>query len=73
MGRGIKLWWILNNRRTASPLSMLVEREERWDALTYLKMFIIKIKKEPCQKRTVTCMVLKATAYDMCTSSPLPR
>ncbi|GFX85301.1 uncharacterized protein TNCV_2675761 [Trichonephila clavipes] len=60
---------ILNSRRAASPLVRLVEGEERWEALTLPRMFSQNWG-ETELNRTVTCMVLKATANDRRTSSP---
>ncbi|GFT99360.1 uncharacterized protein TNCV_76761 [Trichonephila clavipes] len=53
----------LNNHRAASPLMWLVEGVERWEALTTPGVLPQNLGgNEP--NRTVTCMVLKATAND---------
>ncbi|GFT57939.1 uncharacterized protein TNCV_2768471 [Trichonephila clavipes] len=50
----------LNSRRTASPLVWLVEGEERWKAPDHPQGFLLLSWGGTQQKRTVTCMVLKA-------------
>ncbi|GFX11657.1 hypothetical protein TNCV_4361891 [Trichonephila clavipes] len=40
-------WGTLNSRRAASPLVTLVEGEERWEALTTLRVFSLKTGVEP--------------------------
>ncbi|GFS72346.1 uncharacterized protein TNCV_1827471 [Trichonephila clavipes] len=54
----------LNNRRAASPLVWLVEGEERWEAPDHPQGFLPLNWGGTEQKRTVTCMVLKAKAND---------
>ncbi|GFU52510.1 uncharacterized protein TNCV_2115071 [Trichonephila clavipes] len=61
----------LNSRRAASPLVRLMEEDERWEALTLLRVFSLKIGGTELN-RTVTCMAFKAKANDRRTSSPLP-
>ncbi|GFT87738.1 hypothetical protein TNCV_4000901 [Trichonephila clavipes] len=64
---------VLNCRRTTSPLVRLVEGRERWDALDHL-LGVLPLDwggTEP--NRIVIYMVLKVTANDRRTSSPLPR
>ncbi|GFV00227.1 zinc finger protein [Trichonephila clavipes] len=51
----------LNNRRAASPLVWLVEGEERWD---HTQGALPQNRGGNERNRTVTCMVLKATAND---------
>ncbi|GFV35597.1 hypothetical protein TNCV_3473681 [Trichonephila clavipes] len=48
---------ILNSRRAASPLVLLVEGEDRWEVPN--PVLSLKIGVEP---RKITCMVLKAKA-----------
>ncbi|GFW90463.1 uncharacterized protein TNCV_76971 [Trichonephila clavipes] len=55
----------LNSRRAASPLVRLVEREERWEALDHPQGVLHLNWGETELNRSVTCMVLKATANDM--------
>ncbi|GFX21789.1 uncharacterized protein TNCV_2310681 [Trichonephila clavipes] len=62
----VPLWHggTLNIRRAASPLVRLLEREERWEPSDHLQG-VLPLNwggNEP--NRTVTCMVLKATAND---------
>ncbi|GFV43259.1 uncharacterized protein TNCV_72161 [Trichonephila clavipes] len=54
----------LNCRRAASPLVRLVEGEERWEASDHLQSILPLNWGEIEPNRTVTCMVLKATAND---------
>ncbi|GFV32764.1 uncharacterized protein TNCV_3312451 [Trichonephila clavipes] len=57
----------LNRRRATSPLVRLVEGEERWEALDHPKNWGgIELN------RTFTCMLLKASDNDRCTTNPLP-
>ncbi|GFW86523.1 uncharacterized protein TNCV_4333071 [Trichonephila clavipes] len=54
----------LNSRRAASPLVRLVEGEERWEAPGHpLDVFPLNWG-ETKLKRSVTCMVFKATDND---------
>ncbi|GFV94648.1 uncharacterized protein TNCV_3827151 [Trichonephila clavipes] len=62
----------LNSHQAESPLVRLVEEEKRGKAL---KGFAGVLPQNWCgtqPNRTVTCMVLKATAYDKHSSSSLP-
>ncbi|GFW24280.1 hypothetical protein TNCV_605301 [Trichonephila clavipes] len=61
----------LNRRRIASSLVKLVEVEEKWEPLTTPGCSPLKLG-GTVLNRTVTCMVLKTTANDRRTSSPLP-
>ncbi|GFU53066.1 uncharacterized protein TNCV_3098501 [Trichonephila clavipes] len=61
----------LNSRRAANPFVRLVEEEERWETPT-LPQGVLQNWGGTKPNRTVTCMVLKATANDWRTSSPLP-
>ncbi|GFY08715.1 hypothetical protein TNCV_5006281 [Trichonephila clavipes] len=63
----------LNNRRPASSFVKFVEGEKRWDASDHSQgvLPLNRDGREP--NRTVTCMVLKATANDRRATSPLPR
>ncbi|GFT25998.1 uncharacterized protein TNCV_5126591 [Trichonephila clavipes] len=54
----------LNSRRTTSPLVRLVEGEEKWDAFDHPQGFLPLNWSETESNRTVTYMVLKATAKD---------
>ncbi|GFT49366.1 uncharacterized protein TNCV_4583341 [Trichonephila clavipes] len=63
----------LNIRQATSPLVWLVEGEERWEAPAYLQGILSQNWGGTETKHTVTCVVLKATVNDICTSSPLPR
>ncbi|GFV58163.1 hypothetical protein TNCV_687701 [Trichonephila clavipes] len=61
----------LNSRRAASPLVRLADGEERREALDPQDVFSLNWDGIELN-RTVTCIVLKATANDECTSSPFP-
>ncbi|GFX72187.1 uncharacterized protein TNCV_1954631 [Trichonephila clavipes] len=54
----------LNSRRAASPLVRLVEGEERWEASDHPQSVLSLNWGGIEPNRTVTCMVLKATAND---------
>ncbi|GFX58872.1 uncharacterized protein TNCV_805761 [Trichonephila clavipes] len=54
----------LNSRRAASPLVRLVEGEERWEATDHTQGVLPLNWGETELNRSVTCMVLKATAND---------
>ncbi|GFU07276.1 uncharacterized protein TNCV_2656021 [Trichonephila clavipes] len=54
----------LNSRRAASPLVRLVERKERWVAHNQKQGVLPQSWGETELNRSVTCMVLKATAND---------
>ncbi|GFU27152.1 uncharacterized protein TNCV_775711 [Trichonephila clavipes] len=54
----------LNSRRAANPLVWLVEGEERCEAPDHPQGFLPLNCGGTEQKRTVTCMVLKAKAND---------
>ncbi|GFW96894.1 uncharacterized protein TNCV_2160291 [Trichonephila clavipes] len=54
----------LNSRRAANLLVRLVEEEERWEARNYLQDVLHQNWGETELNRSVTCMVLKATAND---------
>ncbi|GFU84442.1 uncharacterized protein TNCV_1066241 [Trichonephila clavipes] len=56
----------LNSRRAASPLERLVEGEERWEASDHSLCALPLNWGGTEQHRTVTCMVLKATANNRC-------
>ncbi|GFW90922.1 uncharacterized protein TNCV_2419151 [Trichonephila clavipes] len=62
----------LNGRRAASPLMGLVEGEERWEDPGHPQGFLSLNWGGTEQNRTVTCMVLKATANDRRKNSSLP-
>ncbi|GFT45084.1 hypothetical protein TNCV_2861081 [Trichonephila clavipes] len=62
----------LNSRQAASSLVRLAEGEERPEAPEPPRVFSLKIGGGAKLKRIVTCIVLKATDNDRCTSSPLP-
>ncbi|GFU95119.1 hypothetical protein TNCV_4139031 [Trichonephila clavipes] len=62
----------LNSRQVASPVVRLVEGDEK-RPLTLLQGVRPQTRSGTEINRTVTCMVLKATTNDRCTSSPLPR
>ncbi|GFY10119.1 DUF4817 domain-containing protein [Trichonephila clavipes] len=55
----------LNSRRATSPLVWLVEGEERWEAPDLPQDFFPLNWGGTEQKRTATCMVLKAKANNM--------
>ncbi|GFW32375.1 uncharacterized protein TNCV_675341 [Trichonephila clavipes] len=57
-------WGALNSHRAASPLVRLVEGEERWEALDHPQSVLPLNWGETELNRSVTCMVLKATAND---------
>ncbi|GFW97460.1 uncharacterized protein TNCV_4991361 [Trichonephila clavipes] len=61
----------LNSRRAVSPLGRLVEGEERWGPLTFSQGVLRHNWDGTELNRTVICMVLKATANERRTSSPL--
>ncbi|GFU63640.1 uncharacterized protein TNCV_4588451 [Trichonephila clavipes] len=54
----------LNSRRAASSLVRLVEGEERWNAPDHPQGVLPLNWGETELNRSVTCMVLKATAND---------
>ncbi|GFX74591.1 uncharacterized protein TNCV_1158081 [Trichonephila clavipes] len=54
----------LKRRRAASPLVRLVEGEERWEAPDHPQGVLPLNWGETELKRSVICMVLKATAND---------
>ncbi|GFV29625.1 uncharacterized protein TNCV_329911 [Trichonephila clavipes] len=54
----------LNSRRAASPFVRLVEGEERWEASDHPQSILPLNWGGTEINRSVTCMVLKATAND---------
>ncbi|GFX11827.1 uncharacterized protein TNCV_2996121 [Trichonephila clavipes] len=54
----------LNSRRDASPLVRFVEGEERWEVPDHPQGDLPQNWGETELNRSVTCMVLKATAND---------
>ncbi|GFX37641.1 uncharacterized protein TNCV_3201641 [Trichonephila clavipes] len=54
----------LNSHRATSPLVRLVEREERWEDPDHPQGILPQNWGETELNRSVTCMVLKATAND---------
>ncbi|GFU39751.1 trypsin-1 [Trichonephila clavipes] len=54
----------LNSRRAASPLMRFVEEKERWEAPVHPQGVLPQIWGGSELNRSVTCMVLKATAND---------
>ncbi|GFW18827.1 hypothetical protein TNCV_5132801 [Trichonephila clavipes] len=62
----------LNSLRDASPLVRLVEGEKRWEVSALPQSLLTQNWDGTESKHTVTCMVLKATANDRHTTSPLP-
>ncbi|GFW01143.1 uncharacterized protein TNCV_1763811 [Trichonephila clavipes] len=62
----------LNNRRATSPLVRLVEGEARWEVSDNPQGVRPPNWGATEPNRNVTCMVLKATANDRRTTSPLP-
>ncbi|GFV42299.1 uncharacterized protein TNCV_3165301 [Trichonephila clavipes] len=54
----------LNSRRAASPLVVLVEGEERWEAPGHPQGILPLNWDVTEQNRTATCMVLKDKAND---------
>ncbi|GFX59639.1 uncharacterized protein TNCV_3754041 [Trichonephila clavipes] len=54
----------LNSRRAASPLVRLVEGKERWEASDHPQRVLTLNWGGIEPNRTITCMVLKATAND---------
>ncbi|GFX06913.1 uncharacterized protein TNCV_1202281 [Trichonephila clavipes] len=54
----------LNSRRATSPPVRLVEGEERWEASDHPQGILPQNWDETDLNRSVTCMVLKATADD---------
>ncbi|GFW37067.1 uncharacterized protein TNCV_5019651 [Trichonephila clavipes] len=54
----------LNSHRAASPLVRLVEGEERWEEPDHPQVVLPQNWGETELNRSVTCMVLKATAND---------
>ncbi|GFX24133.1 cullin-4A [Trichonephila clavipes] len=63
----------LNSRRAASPLVRLVEGEERWEVHDHPQDVLPQNWDETELNCSVTCMMLKVTAHDRRTSSPLSR
>ncbi|GFW71101.1 hypothetical protein TNCV_91441 [Trichonephila clavipes] len=61
----------LNSRRAASPLVKMGSEEERWKALDLLQGVLLQNWGEINPNHTVICMMLKATAKDRRTTSPL--
>ncbi|GFW89306.1 cullin-4A [Trichonephila clavipes] len=55
---------ILNSRRAANSLVILVEGEERWEPPDYLQGVLPQNWEATELNCSVTCMVLKATAND---------
>ncbi|GFW64142.1 uncharacterized protein TNCV_708471 [Trichonephila clavipes] len=62
----------LNTRRATSPLVKLVAKKERWRLLSLPQGVFPQNWGETEPNRTVICVVLKATANDRRTYSPLP-
>ncbi|GFU08973.1 uncharacterized protein TNCV_1318481 [Trichonephila clavipes] len=62
----------LNSRRAASSLVRLMAGDERWEAPDYPQGVFPQNWGGTELNRTVTCMVLKATANNRRTSSRLP-
>ncbi|GFY32098.1 uncharacterized protein TNCV_2622351 [Trichonephila clavipes] len=54
----------LNSRQAASPLVRVVEGEERWEASDHPQSILPRNWGGTEPNRTVTCMVLEATAND---------
>ncbi|GFX01948.1 uncharacterized protein TNCV_371371 [Trichonephila clavipes] len=54
----------LNSRRAASPLVRLVKLEERWEAPGHPQGVLPQSWGETELNRSVTCMVVKATANE---------
>ncbi|GFX57109.1 uncharacterized protein TNCV_2963891 [Trichonephila clavipes] len=54
----------INSRHAASPLVWLVEGEERWETPDHPSGVLPQNRGGNETNRTVTCMVLKATAND---------
>ncbi|GFW20128.1 uncharacterized protein TNCV_2320691 [Trichonephila clavipes] len=54
----------LNSRRAASTLVRLMEEKERWEVPDHLQGVLPLNRGETKLNRSVTCMVLKATATD---------
>ncbi|GFX83654.1 uncharacterized protein TNCV_326031 [Trichonephila clavipes] len=78
--RHVEIWEILFlalgtliSRRALSPLVRLVDGEERWEASDHPEGLLPQNLGGTEPNHTVTCMVLKATANDRRTASPLPR
>ncbi|GFX95417.1 uncharacterized protein TNCV_3684691 [Trichonephila clavipes] len=63
----------LNSRRATCPLVRLVEGEERWEDTDHPQGVLPQNWSGTEPNRTVPCMLLKATANDNRTTSPLPR
>ncbi|GFV98387.1 hypothetical protein TNCV_623461 [Trichonephila clavipes] len=63
----------LNSRRATSPLVRLMEEEERWENPGPLPGCSASKLGRTELNRTVTCMLLKATANDRRAYSPLRR
>ncbi|GFV17208.1 uncharacterized protein TNCV_4557911 [Trichonephila clavipes] len=57
-------WGTLNSRRDASPFVRLVEGEERFESSDHPQGVLPQNWGESELNRSVTCMVLKATAND---------
>ncbi|GFX84025.1 zinc finger protein [Trichonephila clavipes] len=60
----LKLLDIRADRRVTSPLVRLVEGEERWEAPDHRQGVLPQNRGGNQKNRSVTCMVLKATAND---------
>ncbi|GFW40669.1 uncharacterized protein TNCV_2836131 [Trichonephila clavipes] len=56
----------LNSRRAVNPLVRLVEGEERWESPDHFQGVLPLNWGETELNRSVTCMLLKATANDKC-------
>ncbi|GFV86197.1 uncharacterized protein TNCV_671941 [Trichonephila clavipes] len=73
--RILSVWYggTLNRRRAANPLVRLVEKEERKEAPDHLQGTVSQNWGGIEPNRTVSCMVLNATANGRRTSCPLSR
>ncbi|GFU69436.1 uncharacterized protein TNCV_5123621 [Trichonephila clavipes] len=64
MNRAFAAWGALKSRRPTSPLMMLVEGKERWEAPDHPQGAFPQNWGETELNHYVTCMMLKATAND---------
>ncbi|GFT97583.1 uncharacterized protein TNCV_1034231 [Trichonephila clavipes] len=64
MYNALSAWGTLNSCRAASPLVKSVEGEQRWEAPDHPQGVLPLTWGETKLNRSVTCMMLKVSAYD---------
>ncbi|GFU68014.1 hypothetical protein TNCV_2823571 [Trichonephila clavipes] len=74
LGAQVTLWRgvTLNNHRATSPLVRLAEMKERWETSDHFQGIFAKNWGGTQPNRTITCLLLKATANGRRKSSSLP-